>query len=157
MKVMFCFRYKATYVYVCEIAIFSMRTDFDSDFFLFRSIYLLYSIFHIAQSDSTALLCAAMRGHTDCLRLLLEHGADTEAKSRVSFIVLCADVCSWMLKVIIVCSRELIFGHSISATCLLTLSRASSFISFIALSLESGFHNFTTLGSLVLRIQTNYL
>ena len=34
-----------------------------------------------AQDGQTALMCAAMEGHADCARLLLDAGADKNAKS----------------------------------------------------------------------------
>ncbi len=36
-----------------------------------------------AQNGSTALIRAAMKGHADCARLLLDAGADTEANDEV--------------------------------------------------------------------------
>ena len=38
------------------------------------------------QSGYTALFWAARRGHADCVRVLLEGGADKEAKDEVRFI-----------------------------------------------------------------------
>ena len=35
------------------------------------------------QDGRTALICAALKGHTDCVRLLLDAGADTNATDRV--------------------------------------------------------------------------
>ena len=40
---------------------------------------------HWAQNGFTALMYAAREGHMDCVRLLLEAGADTEAKSSVRY------------------------------------------------------------------------
>ena len=47
--------------------------------------FLWVSHFHFSfiQTGRTALLAAAEAGHTDCVRLLLEAGADTEAKDKV--------------------------------------------------------------------------
>ena len=44
-----------------------------------------------AQWGQTALMCAAHKGHTDCVRLLLDAGADTNAKMnvRVSAVTVC--------------------------------------------------------------------
>jgi hypothetical protein len=36
-----------------------------------------------AQNGWTALICAATNGHADCVRLLLDAGADKEAKDSV--------------------------------------------------------------------------
>jgi hypothetical protein len=36
-----------------------------------------------AQDGSTALICAAEYGHVECARLLLDAGADQNAKSKV--------------------------------------------------------------------------
>ena len=36
-----------------------------------------------AQDEMTALLWAAMEGHADCVRLLLDAGADKDAKNNV--------------------------------------------------------------------------
>ena len=36
-----------------------------------------------AQDGETALMCAATRGHADCVRVLLDAGADKEAKNKV--------------------------------------------------------------------------
>ncbi len=36
-----------------------------------------------AQNGYTALICAAMNGHVDCARLLLDAGADKNAKNNV--------------------------------------------------------------------------
>jgi hypothetical protein len=36
-----------------------------------------------AQSGSMALICAAENGHTNCVRLLIEAGADKEARDGV--------------------------------------------------------------------------
>ncbi len=33
--------------------------------------------------EGTALICAAMKGHAECARLLLDAGADTEVKNKV--------------------------------------------------------------------------
>ena len=41
-------------------------------------------IFYIQNGD-TALTAAAKNGHTDCVRLLLDGGADKEAKNNVRF------------------------------------------------------------------------
>lgn len=38
---------------------------------------------HLKQSRDTALNRASENGHIDCLRLLVEAGADTEAKNHV--------------------------------------------------------------------------
>ena len=35
------------------------------------------------QFELTPLICAAEKGHADCVRLLLDAGADTEAKKMV--------------------------------------------------------------------------
>ena len=35
------------------------------------------------QDGDTALICAAEKGHIDCLRVLLESGADKEVNGRV--------------------------------------------------------------------------
>ncbi len=35
------------------------------------------------QDGDTALICAASNGHTECMRLLVEAGADKDAKSTV--------------------------------------------------------------------------
>jgi ankyrin repeat protein len=35
------------------------------------------------QDGDTALICSAEKGHMDCLRMLLESGADTEARGMV--------------------------------------------------------------------------
>ncbi len=40
-----------------------------------------------AQDGSTALICAARYGHTECVRLLAESGADKEAKTIVRFMM----------------------------------------------------------------------
>ncbi len=39
------------------------------------------------QGGFTALLRAASNGHTDCVRLLIERGADKEAKTSVRFVM----------------------------------------------------------------------
>ena len=36
-----------------------------------------------AQNGRTALMCSAEKGHADCMRLLLDAGADKEAKTDV--------------------------------------------------------------------------
>jgi ankyrin repeat protein len=36
-----------------------------------------------SQDGETALMCAAAEGHTDCARLLIDAGADKEAKNKV--------------------------------------------------------------------------
>jgi hypothetical protein len=36
-----------------------------------------------SQDGATALMCAAAEGHTDCARLLIDAGADKEAKNKV--------------------------------------------------------------------------
>ena len=47
-------------------------------------IVLRYVFFCVqAQEDCTALIIAAHRGHTDSIRLLLDAGADKEAKDNV--------------------------------------------------------------------------
>jgi hypothetical protein len=38
-----------------------------------------------AQNERTALICAAEKGHTECARLLLDAGADMNAKEYVRF------------------------------------------------------------------------
>ncbi len=43
----------------------------------------------LAQSGNTALIWAAMRGHADCARLLLDAGADTEVKDNVRASAVC--------------------------------------------------------------------
>jgi hypothetical protein len=35
------------------------------------------------QGGNTALICAAVRNHSDCVRLLMDHGADKEVKNLV--------------------------------------------------------------------------
>jgi ankyrin repeat protein len=37
----------------------------------------------ISQSERTALIFAASRGHVDCVRLLIDAGADKDAKDNV--------------------------------------------------------------------------
>jgi hypothetical protein len=37
------------------------------------------------QDGFSALICAAQNGHSDCVRLLVEVGADKEAKKNVSY------------------------------------------------------------------------
>ena len=39
-----------------------------------------------AQIGMTALMCAASGGHADCMRLLLDAGADKELKDNVRFV-----------------------------------------------------------------------
>jgi ankyrin repeat protein len=63
---------------------------------------MLFGLF-ISQLGITALMLAAHKGLTDCVRLLLEHGADKDAKGNVrlvDFIILrpssvfvCASAC----------------------------------------------------------------
>lgn len=50
---------------------------------------------HFAQDGSTVLINAAANGHADCVRLLLESGADMEAKNNVRAAVAHARV--WFL------------------------------------------------------------
>jgi len=47
----------------------------------------VYTALTHTQDGTTALMCAAQDGHTDCLKALLEAGADKEAKSSVRLIV----------------------------------------------------------------------
>ena len=46
-----------------------------------------------AQRGWTALICAAMEGHADCARLLLDAGADKYARNKVRLIGLRACPC----------------------------------------------------------------
>ena len=48
----------------------------------------------VIQNGSTALALAAI-GHTDCARLLIESGADKEAKDNVRSVAFCAGVSFW--------------------------------------------------------------
>ena len=43
----------------------------------------MYMVLTHTQGGFTAVICAAQAGHTDCLKALLEVGADKEAKSTV--------------------------------------------------------------------------
>jgi ankyrin repeat protein len=47
------------------------------------SIALLRAVVHNAQYGTTALIWAAREGYADSVRLLIDAGADTEAKSQV--------------------------------------------------------------------------
>ncbi len=45
-----------------------------------------------SQYGSTALVRASARGHTDMVELLLDRGADLEARDRVSAVMVCASL-----------------------------------------------------------------
>ncbi len=63
----------------------SIANSFGFEFNCF--LYLSPNELCCGESDSqdawTALMCAAQLGHADCVRLLLDSGADTEAKNHV--------------------------------------------------------------------------
>ncbi len=46
-----------------------------------------------AQRGNTALICAAENGHADCARLLLDAGADKNAKTNVRARAHCGGAC----------------------------------------------------------------
>ena len=50
---------------------------------LLRGTACVYMVLTHTQDGFTALMCAAQEGHTDCLKALLEAGADKDAKSPV--------------------------------------------------------------------------
>ncbi len=51
-----------------------------------------------AQIGMTALMNSASGGHVDCMRVLLDAGADKEAKDNVRFVFVC-NICGWIVAV----------------------------------------------------------
>ena len=65
-----------------------LNCTFSLIFFTLRFMFNLGTFFvcvggPVLQNGFTALICASDRGQTDCVRLLLDAGADKEAKSNV--------------------------------------------------------------------------
>jgi ankyrin repeat protein len=68
---------------VSEFDSLYIKTRFNIFILQLISIYLLFRNAVSKQFGDTALICAAAYGHTACVRLLAEAGADKEAKSVV--------------------------------------------------------------------------
>ena len=68
---------------------FTLILEVDHNFLV--SLFTIFSfalIFLPMQRELTALMLAAKNGHSDCVRLLLERGANAKAASRVRIIPL---------------------------------------------------------------------
>ena len=75
-------------LWLCLEACYNFLFHF-SLIFLFWICAVHYLWQTCAQVESTALICAAVSGRTDCARLLLDAGADKNAKSNVRASAVC--------------------------------------------------------------------
>ncbi len=70
-----------------------------------------------AQNGNTALIWAGYKGHKECARLLLDAGADKNAKNNVRALVLC-DFVLFVLFGGIICLRMIYIESIIVSSCL---------------------------------------